>query len=85
MKNIKRNPDYMFIKRVLTSAKNPIKTMFQWEAAYGMISLYSFKHKNRSEVLALEKIALEKKDKLFPKTHEEEPLTQFHKLTCGAK
>ena len=64
--NKKRHPDWMFIKKQFTSVENPIQTIFQWEAAYGMISLYSFKHKDRTGTQDLISLATKKRKELFP-------------------
>src|SRR3972149_6375811 len=82
--NQKRHPDWMFIKKQFTSVENPIRTIFQWEAAYGMISLYSFKHKDRDGVHDLILIATEKRKEICPDYYESEILTTLHRNNCGA-
>jgi len=83
--NRKRHPDFIFIKKQFTSVENPIKTIFQWEAAYGMISLYSFKHKDREGVHDLILIATKKRKEIFPNYYESEIETALHRKNCGAK
>ena len=83
--NQKRHPDWMFIKRVFTSVENPIKNIFQFEAAYGMISFFSFKHKDRQGTLDLISIAKEKQKEIFPDYYQEdEVLNTLHRNNCGA-
>ena len=77
--NKKRHPDWMFIKKQFTSVENPIQTIFQWECAYGMISLYSFKHKDREGVYDLILIATEKRKEICPDYYEDEILNIHHK------
>ena len=77
--NKKRHPDWMFIKKQFTSVENPIQTIFQFEAAYGMISLYSFKHKDRQGVHDLILIATEKRKEICPDYFEDEILNVQHK------
>jgi len=73
--NKKRHPDFIFIKHCINSCQ----TIFQWECGYGMISLYSFKHKDREGVQDLISIATKKRKELFPDYFENELETELHK------
>ena len=78
--NKKKHPDFIFIKHCINSCE----TIFQFEAAYGMISLYSFKHKDRDGVHDLILIATEKRKEICPDYYESEIETALHRNSCGA-
>ena len=73
--NQKRHPDFIFIKHCINSCE----TIFQWECGYGMISLYSFKHKDRTGTQDLISVATKKRKEICPDYYESEIETEIHK------